>query len=227
MNHTIVKICGITRVEDGLAALTAGADWLGFIRWDGSKRFRPLEDCAATLQAIRTESDQEFQAVGVYVDATREAIESEIRVARFDRVQLHGDEPPALIESLDVPAIKTIKIADEASVALAEQYPGVDLLTDTPDALLPGGTGRGYDRSLLESLVSRRRVVVAGGLTPENVGEVVARLRPYGVDVSTAVEISPGVKDRAKIDAFLQAVRGAERQWVAGGSVDPPARGPD
>ena len=215
MNHTIVKICGVTRVEDGLAALTAGADWLGFIRWDGSKRFRPLEDCAATLQAIRAESGQAFQAVGVYVDATRESIESEIRVARFDRVQLHGAEPMALIESLGVPAIKTIKIADAASVALAEQYPGVDLLTDTPDAVLPGGTGRGYDRRLLESLVKQRRVVVSGGLTPEDVGEVVGRLRPYGVDVSSGVEISPGVKDRAKIDAFLQAVRGAERERAA------------
>lgn len=205
----IIKICGLTRVEDGLAALEAGADWLGFVRWPNSPRFRALHDGADLVRAIRARATRPFQAVGVYVDAPRDLIRDELKAAGFDRVQLHGDEPMRLIDDLAVPAIKVIKIAGPHSIAQADAYPGVDLLTDTHDPALPGGTGRGYDISLLKDLVARRRVIVAGGLTPENVGDVVRFLHPYGVDVSSGVESSPGVKDHAKIARFIAAARGA------------------
>ena len=210
MSATFIKICGITRPDDGLAALEAGADALGFIRVPGTPRFRLLTECVRLIQSIRERAGRDFEAVGVYVDPDPDAIAHEIEAAGFDRVQLHGAEPLSLIQALGVPAIKTIKISDASSLDRAEEYPGVDLLADTADPRLHGGTGRGYDASLLAPLVSRRRVIVAGGLHPGNVAGIVRHLHPYGVDVSSGVESAPGVKDPAKIRAFIQAVRQAD-----------------
>lgn len=206
MAGTLIKICGITRPADGLAAIEAGADWLGFIRWPRSARFRPLAECARTLEAIRAAASRPFQAVGVFVDPGHDLIEEELRAARFDRIQLHGRETLEFVRAIAVPIIKAIKIEGPESLALADEYPDLDILTDTPDPRMPGGTGRGYDLSLLEGIVRRRRVIVAGGLHPGNVGEVVNSLSPYGVDVSSGVEDSPGVKNAAKVRAFIEAV---------------------
>ncbi len=205
--NPIVKICGITRVEDGVAALRAGADWLGFVRWPKSPRWRPAAEAAALIGALRERAPGPFEAVGVYVDATREEIERDTEALGLDRVQLHGDEPPELAARLTRPAIKVIRVRDAASLRRADDFPGLDLLADTFDPALPGGTGRGYDYGLLRDLVARRRVLIAGGLTPETVGAVVASLAPLGVDVSSGVESAPGVKDHARIISFIQAAR--------------------
>ncbi len=211
----IVKICGITRFEDGAAALDAGADWLGFIRWANSPRFRPIEECATLVEKLRVHAldrGRTFQSVGVYVDAPVSEIERESALAHFDRVQLHGSESPGQIAELQsriaVPIMKVIKIRDAASISEADKFPGLDLLTDTHDPALPGGTGRAYNPALLKDLVARRRVVVAGGLTAENVGDVVRFLHPFGVDVSSGVESSPAIKDHDKIRHFIQSARG-------------------
>ncbi len=209
----VVKICGITRVEDGLAALAAGADWLGFIRWEGSKRWQRAEACAELIAALRAGAGRPFEAVAVYVDAPAEVMEREAERLGLDRIQLHGEESAAVARGLSRPAIKVLRVRDGAALAAAEAYEGVDLLTDTYDAALPGGTGRGYDYEMLRGLVGRRRVIVAGGLTPENVGAVVASLGPWGVDVSSGVETSPGVKDESRMKAFIKAARmGAEEK---------------
>jgi phosphoribosylanthranilate isomerase len=207
---TLIKICGIARLEDGRAALRAGADWLGFIRWPASPRYRSVEEHAAIAAALRAEAGRAFQVVGVYVDAPPESIESEIAAIGLDRVQLHGEETLEAARGLSRPAIKVIKIRDAESIARADDYPEMDLLADTADPILPGGTGRAYDPRFLIELTRRRRVFVAGGLNPENVGRVVALLRPWGVDVSSGVESSPGVKDAAKVEAFVAAVREAD-----------------
>ncbi len=212
MARPLIKICGITRREDALVALSAGADWLGFIRWSGSPRFRPLEDCAELLRSVRRSAPHPFQSVGVFVDAPFATILRDIEVAGFDRVQLHGSESPELVRSISVPVIKAIKIRDAASLTAAENYPGVDLLADAADPIRHGGTGKSYDAFLLRDLVKTRRVIVAGGLRPENVGEVVQLLHPYGVDVSSGVEISPGIKDRKKIRNFIKSVHRASEE---------------
>ena len=202
----LIKICGVTRVEDGLVALAAGADWLGFVRWPGSPRFQPLEACIALLTELRERSARPFEAVGVYVDATRDRIEDECRRSGLDRVQLHGQESIELARSLSRPVIKALRIRGAESIHEAERYPGLDLLTDAFDAARHGGTGKGYDYALLRDLIRRRRVMIAGGLHAGNVGAVVSRLRPWGVDVSSAVESSPGLKDPPKIRAFIDAI---------------------
>ncbi|HOE96538.1 MAG TPA: phosphoribosylanthranilate isomerase [Candidatus Sumerlaeota bacterium] len=211
-DRCLIKICGVTRPEDGLFALESGADWLGFIRWPKSARYRPAEDCAAALAAIRRAAPRPFQAVGVYVNADPAVIAEEGAAIGFDRFQLHGEETPEYARALARPVIKVLRIRDAASLAEAERYAGLDLLTDTWDPALPGGTGRGYDYTLLARLVARRRVIVSGGLTPANVGEVVRAVGPWGVDVASGVESAPGIKERAKVLAFISAVRDAEGQ---------------
>jgi phosphoribosylanthranilate isomerase len=108
---------------------------------------------------------------------------------------------------MPVPVIKAIRISDAASIAQADAYPGVDLLADAADPVLPGGTGRRYDENLVAGLARRRRVIVAGGLNPDNVAEVVRRVRPWGVDVAGGVESSPGLKDHARVARFVAAAR--------------------
>jgi len=209
IHRVIVKVCGITRAEDGLCALEAGADWLGFIRWPGSPRYRSLESCSETLREIRARCARPFEVVGVYVDASADDIKAEVEQIGFDRAQLHGDERPDFIAALPVPVIKVIKIAGPESVDQAAEYPETLILTDTAHPRLVGGTGESYDAGILEGLVRERPVIVAGGLTPENVGNVVRDLAPFGIDVSSGVEQSPGLKDSRKIKDFVSAVRDA------------------
>lgn len=219
----LVKICGITRVEDGVLAVSAGADWLGFIRWPGSRRFRPLEECAHTLGTIRRKAPRAFQAVAVYVDADAATVAEEVRVARFDRVQFHGNETPetvaAILARVGVPGIRAIRVAADAAVEdlerEADRFPDIDLLADTADPVAHGGTGRAFDPALAAPLCARRRVILAGGLRPETVAEAVARARPCGVDVASGVETSPGVKDPEKLRAFLRAARGMDGSATA------------
>ena len=213
-DRTIVKICGVTRLEDARVALAAGADWLGFIRWPRSPRFRPIDELADLLSALRADpAAPPFDAVGVYVNAAPADIESELARAGFDRIQLHGDEPSdfasALARDLARPILKAVPIIDESSLARAAAYEGVDLLTDAHDPARRGGTGRPFDYALLRPLAARRRVIVGGGLTAETVAAVIRDVRPWGVDVSSAVETAPGVKDAALVRRFIDAVRNA------------------
>jgi phosphoribosylanthranilate isomerase len=205
--RTLIKICGITRTEDALAALHAGADWLGFIRWPGSPRWRPAEACRRVIEETRDRAGREFQAVGVYVDSDTDEFFEDIDRSGIDRLQLHGSETPDFLTRMQLPVVKTIRVRDAASLELADEYPDVTLLTDTEHPVLPGGTGQSYDPALIADLVARRRVMVAGGLHPGNVAGVVRFLRPYGVDVSSGVEVSPGIKDHQKIADFVAAVR--------------------
>lgn len=211
----LIKVCGITRVEDGLAALELGADWLGFIRWARSPRHLPLEDCAALVHHLRECAPRPFEAVGVFVDAGREAIELEAGAIGLDRIQLHGQETAELARQLSRPALKALRLRDEASLAQAEDFPGMDLLIDAWVEGNPGGTGQAYDYRLLVGLAARRRVIVAGGLNAGSVGWVVAALAPWGVDVSSGVEDSPGIKNHDKMREFIKAARLAARSEEA------------
>ncbi|HET7815163.1 MAG TPA: phosphoribosylanthranilate isomerase [Candidatus Baltobacteraceae bacterium] len=206
--RTRIKFCGCRSVEDALLAVECGADAIGMIFAESSRRIT-LE----TAEAIGRALPAYVTPVGVFSNAEREQIEQAVRAVPGLVAQLHGDESAAFASSLTVRNMKTIHVASEDSAAdlneRAAAYADCDLLLDTSAGGQRGGTGMVFPWEAAADLVRRRRVVVAGGLKPENVGECVRMLRPFGVDVCSGVETN-GKKDAEKMRAFVKAVRDAD-----------------
>jgi phosphoribosylanthranilate isomerase len=203
-----VKVCGITSPEDGLAAAAAGADAIGLVFWPGSPRSVSVERARAIGDAL----PPLVVRVGVFVDARRDEMARAADAARLDVLQLHGDEPPDALSGLPRRALKAVRVGDGFAPEDALRYEGraAGLLLDTraPDA--PGGTGRAFDWSLARGVRERSRfLLLAGGLTPENVQAAIEAVRPDGVDASSSLEEAPGKKDHARVRAFVRAARAA------------------
>lgn len=200
-----IKVCGVTHPDDARAAVDAGADLIGLNFVAGSPRALDLR----TAEAIARAAEDAAERVAVFQDAVAEEIDRVLRRVDFERLQLHGDEPPEEVELLDLPVIKAIRGADPEA---AERYPGSILLLDHPTE--GGGRGRAWNWSdASEIIASGHDVILAGGLHPENVAAVLADLGdllPWGVDVATGVEGEGRRKDPARIAAFIQAVRKGE-----------------
>jgi phosphoribosylanthranilate isomerase len=199
-----VKICGITNREDAEAAVAAGADALGFILYEKSKRFIPIEEAikiADTLPPF-------VQTVAVTVNATREFTNMGWRklLKNFGAAQLHGGESPVHVKAVGkyLPVIKVFA-ADQAATVRLENYDVVAFLLDTPSKE-HGGTGQTFDWDLAIEFKKRtsKPLILSGGLNPENVAKAVETVQPYAVDVSSGVEASPGKKDHAKLRDFIQ-----------------------
>lgn len=201
-----IKICGITRVEDALAAAAAGADAIGLVFYAPSPRAVDAAQAAAIVAAL----PPFVSAVGLFVNAGESEIRDTMARVPLDLLQFHGDEAPEFCGRFGHPFLKAARVR-----------PGVDLLEYARlftaarglllDAFVPGthgGTGATFDWGLIPSGLSLP-VVLSGGLTPDNVGEAVRRVRPWAVDVSSGVEARPGIKDPAKIAAFIRGVRNA------------------
>jgi phosphoribosylanthranilate isomerase len=197
-----VKICGITQLEDAEAAVTAGAGAIGFIFWPQSPRFidpHRARVIAAALPPFVT-------PVGVFVNQPLDYVNGVASLVRLGVVQLHGDETPQFASAVTRPVMKAVSIGS----ADTRLWPArVRLLLDVHDPLARGGTGRTIDWAAAAELASQRQVVLAGGLKPENVADAVARVRPYGIDVSSGVERSPGIKDHQRLRALFEAVHDA------------------
>lgn len=205
--RTRVKICGITRVEDGLAACEAGADALGFVFYAPSPRNvdpRVAREILAVLPPFVT-------AVGLFVDPEPAFVESVLRAARLDLLQFHGDETPEQCESFGLPFIKAVRM--RPGVDLLEYARRFDrargLLLDAYVSGTQGGTGTRFDWKLIPAGI-RLPIVLSGGLDPENVGEAIRQVRPAAVDVSSGVEAVKGIKDPQRILRFTQGVRNAD-----------------
>ena len=218
MSRTRVKICGITRVADGLAAARVGADAIGFVFWPGS----PRAVTALQARAIASALPPFVTTVGLFVDPTPDHVRATLAALPLDLLQFHGAEPAELCRAFGRPYVKAVPVgANAARVDLLEyaaRYPDAGgLLFDAPSSGgLPGGTGRTFDWDALP-LDLPRPLVLSGGLTAANVGEAIRRLRPWAVDVSSGVEaIGPdgkpvrGSKDPARIAAFIEEVRNAD-----------------
>ena len=203
---TFVKICGITRVDDARAAVDEGAGAIGFVFWPKSPRYVAPErarDIVARLTAPAV-------PVGVFVNQSCEEVNEIARIVGLGAVQLHGDETLASARGMDRPVIKALAAA--RALEDADQWPkGMMLLVDAHDAEKRGGTGMHADWTAAASLARRRRLMLAGGLNVDNIAQAILDVRPYGVDVSSGVEISPGIKDARKIAALLRAVEAVER----------------
>jgi phosphoribosylanthranilate isomerase len=184
-----LKVCGITRREDALHAVNSGATALGFVFWPRSSR-RVDPDVVA---GIVGELPPTVITAGVFVNETSDGISRTMEKARLTHVQLHGDEPVSYGEVLPWPILRSVTL-DTAETTL---------LLDAADPERRGGTGQAVDWAKAATLARQRRVVLAGGLTPENVGEAIAAVHPYGIDVSSGVEDAPGLKNAEKVSRFL------------------------
>ena len=201
---TRIKICGIRRPEDARAAADAGASAIGMVFWPGSPR---AVDTAAA-RAIVAALPAGVPAIGVFVNQTADEINAAIDGAGLFGVQLHGDEPVDLIERIRRPVIRAVTL--RGLDVLDVLPPQVTVLIDAVDHERRGGTGQTIDWAAAAAVARRRPIVLAGGLTPSNVEQAMAAVRPYAVDVSSGVETAPGTKDHARIAAFIDAVRRAD-----------------
>jgi len=216
--RTRVKICGITRHEDALAAAEAGADAIGFVFWSGTPRMVGVERAAAIAAAL----PPFVTVVGLFVDPAPEAVRATLAAVPLDLLQFHGHEAPEFCRAFGRRYLKAIPVAAGATHAALLEYAArygdaVGLLFDAPPADgVPGGTGRTFDWNAVPPLPGRR-VVLSGGLDADNVRAAIGRVRPWAVDVSSGVEtIGPdgkpvkGIKDAARIAAFIEEVRHAD-----------------
>jgi len=199
-----LKVCGITSLGDALHAVEHGATAIGFVFWPRSPRCISADDAAD----IVAELPEDVTTVGVFVNESVDGIRSIVAKTRITAVQLHGDEPPDYAYAIGHPILRSATVQNAADVSGA--WPAsTTLLVDAADPVRRGGTGQTVDWSRAAPLARLRPIVLAGGLTPDNVAEAVATVRPYGVDVSSGVEASPGVKDHDKVAQFLANARSA------------------
>ncbi|HNT73420.1 MAG TPA: phosphoribosylanthranilate isomerase [Anaerolineae bacterium] len=216
-----VKICGITNLEDARVATAAGADFLGFIFYPPSPRYIAPEPAGEIVRAIRAEfGDVAPRCVGVFVDEPMDAVRAAIAAASVDLAQLHGAETPGMVMALAPHAFKALRpqtlTEAQENFAVYRLPPTVYRLPSTPDLLVDayhpqqmGGTGQVTDLEMARWLAERCRLLLAGGLTPDNVADAVAQVRPWGVDVSSGVEAAKGKKDHAKVRVFIRAAKNA------------------
>jgi phosphoribosylanthranilate isomerase len=199
-----VKICGVTTVADAVTVVDLGADAVGLNFYPGSPRCLSV----AAAQAIRAALPATTCVVGVFVNAPREEMAATAGAVGLSALQLHGDEPPeACVGWGDLKLIKALRPGDTDLATRAAEYRVRYVLLDTPSAGY-GGSGRTFDWGIAAA-IPRQRLVLAGGLTPENVADAVRRLDPAAVDVASGVEAAPGRKDHEKVKAFIDAAKTA------------------
>lgn len=214
MGEIVVKICGVTRPEDAEAAVAAGADWIGLNFWPRSRRYVSVERAVEIAAAI----PGDVKKVGVFVNAAAPAVEEVARRVGLDLLQFHGDEDDAyLARFAGRPFLRALRVRTEADLRALPTLPTDLVLLDTPTEGY-GGSGCSFDWSLARlARASGKRILLAGGLTPENVAAAIREVRPFGVDVASGVELAPGIKDAVKMRRFVQAAKGG---GVGGGSED-------
>jgi phosphoribosylanthranilate isomerase len=205
---TKVKICGLKTLPDALAAIDAGADYLGFNFYPKSMRFIGMDTCAEITSVLKRKHP-EIKLVGVFVNSPIDEIENILEICPLDLAQLHGDETIEMVNALDGRVFKAFRGVPQSINGFARENPPA-LLVDASVNGAYGGTGVTADWSAAAELAKQYSLLLAGGLTPENVTDAVRQVRPWGVDVASGVEAAPGEKDAAKMSAFVQAVRACE-----------------
>lgn len=209
-----VKICGITNLDDARAAVDAGADMLGFVLYPPSPRNVSPAQAHEMISVIRQSSSVRF--VGVFVNESIDMVRAVMEIAQLDLAQLHGQESPGMVQALGSRAYKALQARNaETAHALLEQYRAAvkgnppAFIADAPPAQLPGGNGMTADWTAAREIARAFPILLAGGLTVENVQDAISRVQPWGVDVSSGVERVPGFKDHDKIREFIARAKGA------------------
>jgi len=205
---TRVKICGITNLGDAQAAVAAGADALGLNFYEGSPRHISLKAATEISQQLLPF----VMRAGVFVNADENLVTRAIAACHLSLLQFHGDEPPEFCTRFGLMSVKAFRIRDAGSLKEIPSYQTDAYLLDAFSPAARGGTGEEFNWDLAVAAQKfGKPIFLAGGLTPETVAEAVRRVRPFGVDVSSGVESLPGKKDHAKMQAFIAAVRTADR----------------
>ena len=209
-----VKICGITSIDDARAAVEAGADALGFMFYEPSPRCVTPELAAAIIGELPTH----VAKVGVFVDADEAMVRATAATAGLDTLQFHGSESPDFCARFELRTIKAFRVKDSESLGQLPDYETDAWLLDSHVKGVPGGTGARFNWDLaVEAKRLGRPILLAGGLTPENAADAVGQIAPFGLDVSSGVEASPGRKDAAKVAALIANAKGtatAEGLWA-------------
>ena len=202
VRHTVVKVCGITRLADARVAMDAGADWLGFVTWEGSPRRVEIDVAAEIVAAVP-------HAIGVLVMVAPrpdEALDAARRIGAR-RLQLHRADPSAWPADFPLPTAFAVQVGEDGNLSGAMPPPGHLLMLDSADESRPGGTGRAFPWEHAAALAAGRDVMLAGGLGHDNVSAALARVRPFGVDAASRLESAPGVKDPDLVRRFVATVR--------------------
>ena len=207
-----LKVCGITELEDARYLAGAGAHYLGFIQHKESPRYAPPALASDIIQWVHGP-----KPVGVFVNDAADAVNAASDEAGFELVQLHGQEPPYVVEEIDRPVIKTIHVRHDASSeqlrTLFERYEDVAeyFLLDTHDSSVWGGTGESFNWRMARQFSEDYPVFLAGGIDADNVGRALETMRPFAIDLSSSLESVPGQKSFEKIDTFMDAFRAAAK----------------
>ena len=201
------KVCGMTNLKDALVAVEEGADAVGFIFYKKSPR-------SVTMKLVREivlELPPFVDTVGVFVDEAADQINKIADYCNLDMIQLHGDESPAFCKRMRRRVIKAFRVKDMQSVKTLSNFQVSGFLLDTFSECLHGGTGKVFDWNLALPAKKFGPVIMAGGLTPNNVQQAIRQVRPYGVDVCSGVESEPGIKDHKKVRAFLKNAKAGRK----------------
>jgi phosphoribosylanthranilate isomerase len=195
-----VKICGITNLEDALTAVEAGADALGFVFYDKSPRCIAPDKAAGIVKAL----PPFITTVGLFVNTDSHFVNTTAERCLLDRVQLHGDESPEFCTRIVRPVVKVFRIRGEASLWPMKDYHVSAYLLDAYSPNAYGGTGMTFNWEIAKTAKQFGPIILAGGLTPDNVQQAIEAVQPYAVDVSSGVEAAPGKKDAGKVSKFVQ-----------------------
>lgn len=206
-----VKICGITNLEDALMVVEAGADALGFVFFRGSSRCISPENAEAIIQHL----PPFVQTVGLFVNEESVTVNGIADQCGLDILQLHGEESPEYCQAITRRVIKAFRVKDASSLDDITKYPVAGYLLDAWSPVARGGTGTTFNWDIAAQAATSHSIILAGGLTPEKVAGAIATVKPYAVDVSSGVESEPGIKDPAKVTAFVKTVKSAHQDCGA------------
>ena len=198
-----IKICGITNLDDALVAVEAGADALGFVLFRGSPRFISPERAAAIIHRL----PPFVQTVGLFVNEELATVNEVADQCGLDLVQLHGEETPDYCAAVRRRIIKAFRVKDASSLDEITNYRVAACLLDAWSPAAHGGTGTTFNWEIAARAAASHTIILAGGLSPENVAVAVATVKPYAVDVSSGVESAPGKKDAGQVSRFIRATR--------------------
>lgn len=198
---TAIKICGITRLEDAQAAAALGASYVGFVLWPDSPRAATLDIVSRIVPAL----PQSVTPVGVFVDPSAEDVR-EAEATGIRMAQIHS-ATPAFLRGVTIPVVRAVHLAVDRDDGVEPDIADELVLLDAHDPVKRGGTGKAVDWRRAARIARTRRVILAGGLTPDNVRDAIALVRPYAVDVASGVETRPGIKDHDRLKAFFAAVK--------------------